>query len=111
MTKITVFGQKFYIKLLRAPRFKKPYTLMPLLPWDKLREHLAGLRPAQRKAVKNFTAVADATGGLNLADRMEIIRKVLQGKDYGGKKLPYPYPRLSPAELEAKIEEVKRLIA
>ena len=111
MPTINIFGQRFYIKLLRAPRFKKGYTIMNLLPWDKAREHLAGLRPAQKRAVSNFAKVATATAGLNLADRMVIIREALKGKDYGGRKVPYPYPRLSPDQLKAKISEVKALVS
>ena len=110
MTTIRVFGVPMYLKKLRATRFKFGFTLMPLLPWDKKREHLAGLRPAQKKAVAAFAKAGAATRGLSLADRMAIIGGALRGKDYGGKKLPYPYPRLSPSALRSKIAEVKALI-
>jgi len=111
MPKINILGQKFYIKLLRAARFKKGFTIMNLLPWDKDREHLEGLRPAQKKVVKDFAALASATAGLNLADRMYIIGKIMKFRDYGGIKRPYPYPKLRPEELSRKIEELSRLIA
>lgn len=110
MTTIRVFGVPMYLKKLRAARFKFGFTLMPLLPWDKKREHLAGLRPAQKKAVAGFAKAGRATAGLNLADRMAIIGAVLRGKDYGGKKLPYPYPRLTPAALKSKIAEVRAMV-
>lgn len=110
MTTIRVFGELMYIKKLRAPRFKYGFTLMPLLPWDRRREHLAGLRPATKKAVAGFIKAGHATAGLNLADRMTIISEALKGKDYGGVKLPYPYPRLSPAALKAKIASVKAMV-
>lgn len=110
MTTIRVFGVPMYLKKLRAARFKFGFTLMSLLPWDKRREHLAGLRPAQKKAVAGFAKAGRATGGLNLADRMKIIGDVLRGKDYGGRKLPYPYPRLTPEALKSKIAEVRALV-
>lgn len=110
MTTIRVFGVPMYLKKLRAARFKYGFTLMPLLPWDKKREGIAGLRPAQKKAVAGFIKVGHATAKLALADRMEIIRQALRGKDYGGIKLPYPYKRLSPDALKAKIAAVKALV-
>ena len=110
MTTIRVFGVPMYLKKLRAPRFKFGFTLMPLLPWDKKRDHLAGLRPAQKKAVAAFTVAASATAKMNLADRMTIIGAALRGKDFGGKKLPYPYARLSPAALKTAIARVKALV-
>ena len=110
MTVIQVFGVPYYLKKLRAPRFKFGWTIMPLLPWDKRREHLAGLRPAQKKAVAAFTKVSHATAGLSLADRMEIARQALRGKDFGGRKLPYPYTRLSPSALKSKIAECKAMV-
>lgn len=112
MTKLKVLGQQFYLKILRAPRFKKPWTIMPLLPWDKAVLHLGGLRAAQSRAVDAFIKFGHATAHLSLADRMEIARKVLSGKGrYGGKARPAPYPRLSPEELRRKIEEVKAALA
>jgi len=109
--KFNILGKKVYLKILRAARFKKPYTFMGLLDWDEEVDHLAGLRPNQRKAVSAFIKAGHATAGLNLQDRMAIMRAVLSGKGrWGGRVLPYPYPRLSPEELEKKIEEVKRLI-
>jgi len=110
MTTIQVFGNPMYIKILRAARFKKGMTLMSLLPWDKRRDGLAGLRPAQKKAVSAFAKAGAATGGLALSDRMEIIGKALAGKDYGGIKLPYPYPKLSPSALKSKIAAVRAMV-
>ena len=110
MVRIKVFGIPMYLKQLTAPRFNKAVTLMSLLPWDKAREHLAGLRPAQTKAIENFTKAGEATAGLALSDRMEIIGKALRGKDYGGVKRVI-YPKLAPAQLKAKIAEVQRILA
>jgi len=109
--KFNILGQKVYLKILRASRFKKPFTFMGLLDWDKDLDHLAGLRPNQRKAVSAFIKAGHATAGLNLQDRMAIMSEVLAGKGrWGGRVKPYPYPKLSSEELEKKIEEVKRLI-
>lgn len=110
MTTIRVFGVPMYLKKLRAARFKHGFTLMPLLPWDKKREHLAGLRPAQKKAVAGFIKAGHATAGLALSDRMAIIGGALRGKDYGGKKVPAPYPRLSASELASKIASVRAMV-
>jgi len=116
MALLNILGQKLRLRILRAPRFKKPWTVFRPLPWDK---EVYGLGKAmseiaRRKALydacENFKKVAHATAKLALADRMEIISKVLTGKDYGGKKRPV-YPRLTPEELKRKIEEVKALVA
>lgn len=107
---VNVFGIPSLIRILRAPRFKKPYTTAAHPPWSKHRYHMAGLSEPMRKAIGNFAKVADATGGLALSDRMSIISQVLKGKSYGGTKRPAPIPKLSYEQYRAKVEEVKRLV-
>jgi hypothetical protein len=108
--RINILGNIVYLKILRASRFKKPYTFMGRLDWDRQLDHLAGLRPAQRKVVSSFISAAHNTSGLSLADRMAIISAVLKGRKFGGKERKAPYPRLSPSELKAKIDAVKAAI-
>jgi len=74
------------IRFLRAPRFKKPFTVYYPVPWDRLRDHLEGLSDAQVDATENFTKVSEKTRGWKLAYRLAVIAKALKGKDYGGKK-------------------------
>ena len=74
------------IRFLRAPRFKKPFTVYYPVPWDRLRDHLEGLSDAQVSATENFAKIASATAGWKLAYRLAAIAKALKGKDYGGKK-------------------------
>jgi hypothetical protein len=105
--KLNILGVKCYLKILRAPRFKKPWTLMGLLPWDREVEHLAGLRPAQRGVVSTFINVASKTAGLALADRMAIIASIMKGMKFGGRARKAPAARLSPEQLKAKIAEIK----
>lgn len=74
------------VKFLRAPRFKKGMTLAYPVPWDRLRDHLAGLSDAQVKANEAFAAVSEKTAGWKLAYRLATIAKALKGKDFGGIK-------------------------
>ena len=74
------------VRFLRAPRFKKGMTLAYPVPWDRLRDHLAGLSDAQVSATEAFAKVAAATGGWKLAYRLATISRALKGKDYGGRK-------------------------
>jgi len=93
------------VRFFKAPRFKKGMTLFAPVPWDKLREGRAGLRPAQLEATENFAKVASATRGWNLAARMATIGAALRRKDYGGKKrIPGKVPS------EAEIAAVLRLV-
>jgi hypothetical protein len=108
--RFNILGNIVYLKILRASRFKKPYTFMGRVDWDRTLDHLAGLRPAQRRVVTSFIKVAHGTAKLSLADRMAIIQAVMKGKKFGGKERAAPYPRLSPSELRAKIEAVKALV-
>ena len=74
------------VRFLRAPRFKKGMTLAYPVPWDRLRDHLAGLSDAQVKANEAFANVSSATAGWKLAYRLATIAKALKGADYGGRK-------------------------
>jgi len=74
------------VRFFRAPRFKKGMTLAAPVPWDRLRDHLAGLSGPQLDATENFAKVASATAGWRLGYRLATIAKALKGKSYGGKK-------------------------
>ena len=115
MPLLNIIGQKLRLRILRAPRFKKPYTLYRPLPWDaevygkgRALTEIAR-RDALYKACEAFKKVAHATAGLALADRMYIIGEALRGKSWGGRKRKV-YPRLTPEELRRKVEEVKALV-
>jgi len=110
MTVISVLGAKMYLKILRAVRFKKPWTLMPTLPWDKKYGiGRAGLRENQKKVTDAFEKAARATAQMALSDRMTIIGAAMRGKSYGGEKRVI-YAKLSPDLLKAKIEAVKAMV-
>lgn len=74
------------VRFLRAPRFKKGMTLAYPVPWDRLRDHLAGLSDPQIAANEAFAKIASATGGWKLAYRLAAIAQGLKGADYGGRK-------------------------
>jgi hypothetical protein len=109
MVVLNVIGAKLLLKQLRAVRYKKPYTLATPPPWSKLRDYLAGRRPAQVTVNEAFKKAATMTAGLALADRMEIISYAMKGKSFGGKKRVV-YTRMSSAELERKKAEVEAAI-
>jgi hypothetical protein len=93
------------IRFLRAPRFKKAFTLFYPLPWDRLREHLAGLSAAQTSVNKNFAAVSKATAGWKLSYRLTTIAKALKGANFGGvKRAPGRIP--TSAEIAAALRVV-----
>jgi len=108
---VNIFGNRYYLKQLRAPRFKKPFTLMGLLDWDVTIDHLEGLRDNQRKAVDAFIKAAHATAGMALSDRMEILRTVLSGKGRWGGTVRKRYKKASKEEIARKIKEISKLIA
>ncbi|MCM8802832.1 MAG: hypothetical protein NC827_05950 [Candidatus Omnitrophica bacterium] len=99
MVNIKILGENRILKLLRAPRYKKPYTISLHPPWSKYREWKLGLRPKQLEVIKDFTKYAHATAKMNLADRMEVIKRKMTGKSYGGVKIPI-YPKKTRKELE-----------
>jgi hypothetical protein len=105
-----VLGAKLILKILRAPRFKKPYTLALPPPWSKVREYKTAIdaRPALSAVTKAFAKYAHATAEKALADRMKIIGEVMKGKSFGGKKRVV-YPRMTAAELSALIEKLKAM--
>ena len=76
------------VRFLRAPRFKKGMTLAYPAPWDRLRDHLAGLSEPQVKATEAFAKVSAATAGWKLGYRLGTIAQALKGKNYGGVKRP-----------------------
>jgi len=95
------------IRFLRAPRFKKGMTLAYPVPWDRLRDHLAGLSDPQVSANSNFAAVSTATSGWKLAYRLSTIATALRGKNYGGvKRVPGRIP--TAAEIEAALRVIAR---
>lgn len=108
--RITVFGNRFYLKQLRAARFKKSWTLMGMLDWDDEIDGLVGLRDNQRKAVSAFIKAGHATAKMALADRMAVMKTALAGKGRWGGRVRKVYPRVSPEALAAKVEAVKALI-
>jgi len=93
------------VRFFRAPRFKKGMTLAAPAPWDRLRDHLAGLSEAQLSATGNFAKVASATGGWKLGYRLATIAKALKGKNYGGKRRALGRVPTA-AEIEAAIRAV-----
>ena len=106
MPVINIFGNKFRLRILRAPRFKKGMTLATPTPWDKLRGGKAALSEAQRRATSAFATVASATAQMPLNQRMEVIKAVLSGKDFGGAKRVRYSPK-SPSEVRRLIEELR----
>lgn len=110
MVVLSILGAKKILKILRAPRFKKPFTLSEAPPWAKIREGLAA-RPATIERVNDaFAEIAHATREFPLSQRMEIISKVMKGKSFGGTKR-VRYSRKSPEEVKAKIAELEKIIA
>jgi hypothetical protein len=106
MVTITVFGTKFHLKQLRAPRFKKGYTVMSPLPWSRLRQYLAG-RPETIVRVNNaFAAAGHMTAGFPLRQRMEIIGDAMRGKTFGGAERV-----IHAARSREEVERMKREVA
>ena len=109
MVTITVFGTKFHLKQLRAPRFKKGYTVMSPLPWSRIRQYLAG-RPETIVRVNDaFKAAGHMTAGFPLRQRMEIIGDAMRGVSFGGAKRVI-YPARSAEEVRRKKEEVRAAV-
>ena len=82
--KIRILGVPRYLKILQAPRFKKGFTVMKPLPWDKdWGMYLEGMSPAQLEVIKRFAIEAHKTQGMPLHQRMREIAKAL-GVGKGG---------------------------
>jgi len=110
MPTVNIFGARLILKTLRAPRFKKPYTVAIPPPWSKLRSYLAG-RSVHQESVNNaFKAAAVATARMALADRMWLIGEAMRGVSFGGVKRVV-YSRVSPEARRAKLGEVKSAVA
>jgi len=107
---LVVFGIPCLIRIFRAPRFKKSYTVAPQPPWSRNRLHLAGMNEPMRKAVQNFAKAATETKGKALSDRMSIISALLKGKSYGGEKRPEPFKKMKFEELQREIERIRALL-
>ena len=106
---INIFGTLFHLKQLRAPRFKKGYTVMHCLPWSKYRMHLAG-RPETIVRVNDaFKAAGHMTAGLPLRQRMEIIGAAMRGASFGGAKR-VTHKAISEEEVKKRKEEVRAAI-
>ncbi|MEM4976078.1 MAG: hypothetical protein QXT64_01995 [Desulfurococcaceae archaeon] len=71
MPAINIFGREYILRLLRAPRFKKPYTIATPPPWYKDPSKLSKGQVAQ---ILRFSQVATQTRGMKLKERMEEIR-------------------------------------
>jgi len=110
MVTVTIFGSKFHLKQLRAPRFKKGYTVMSPLPWSRLRQYLAGRPATIVKVNEAFAKAGEMTAGFPLRQRMEIIGDVMRGKSFGGAKRVI-YPAKSAEEVRAKKAAIESAIA
>lgn len=71
MPTVNIFGREYILKLLRAPRFKKPYTIATPPPWFRNPQALSKGQVAQ---ILRFSQVATTTRGRKLKERMEEIR-------------------------------------
>lgn len=76
MPTVNIFGREYVIKLLRAPRFKKPYTVSAPPPWYK---NPGALSKGQVSQILRFSQVATQTRGRKLKDRMEEIKARASG--------------------------------
>ena len=110
--RINVLGTWVGIKILRAPRFKKGWTIWPEPPWSRIRGYLAerDKRPNLKRVNDAFAAVAKLTEKMALSDRMKIISAAMKGKSFGGKKRVV-YPPASPETIRAKIREAREIVA
>jgi len=100
MVVVTLFGEKRILRLLRAPRFKKPYTTATPPPWFERPERLSKGQVAQ---IIKFTQVAHATAGRPLHERMEIIRARASGPTgYARPKEKVPLPNFGKIVTQAE---------
>jgi hypothetical protein len=113
MKRINVFGNRGYLKLLRASRFKKPYTLMGMVRWDTELDHFAGMSDAQWDTINAFGLAANATKEMALSDRMAIIGAALRGRVHPKTREPRKpvYPTVSTEERVKKAGEIRSMLA
>ncbi|MEM4675230.1 MAG: hypothetical protein QXM12_02960 [Nitrososphaerota archaeon] len=76
MPAVNIFGREYILRLLRAPRFKKPFTVATPPPWYK---NPGALSKGQVAQILRFSQVATATRGMKLKERMEEIRAKASG--------------------------------
>lgn len=100
--KIKVFGDLKYLKFLRAGRFKIPYTVMSILPWDKSANYIDGMSAAQLLSIADFAEVAHRTQGLPLHERLNIIRNERLGKDFCREAYGIPSAEVMKRRIEAR---------
>jgi hypothetical protein len=106
MVKVVFLGMPMYLKLLRASRFKKGFTLSKTVPWDKdFGAGEQGASPAQLEVWARFAEVAHKTRGLPLRERLAIIAKELSVGVGGIASAVYG---ISKEEYKNKIVEARR---
>lgn len=92
MVEFKLLGNVYIIKILRAPRFKKNFTLATPPPWYKNPEALSKGQVAQ---VIRFSQVAHNTAGMRLKDRMNEIRARASGATgYAKPRVRTPLPKI-----------------
>ncbi|MEM4483404.1 MAG: hypothetical protein QW607_10150 [Desulfurococcaceae archaeon] len=98
MPEIDLFGQRFLIRQLRAPRFKKRYTLAKPPPWyHKNPDYRRALSKGQKAQVIRFTAIATETEGMSLDERKDIIRASASGPTgFAKPKIKIRLPKIGP---------------
>ena len=123
MPVFNVLGAKLILKILRAPRYKKPYTLATPPPWSKVMEWKTAIdaRPALAAVTKDFAFYAHRTADKALSDRLKAISAVMKGKKYLEKFYPPEIvaakrkarmvrPKMTAEQLRAFIEELKAAV-
>jgi len=91
MVETKIFGKTFIIRLLRAKRFKKEYTIATPPPWYKNPDRLSRGQVAQ---IIRFSQVAHETAGMTLDQRMPIIKARASGATgYAKPKQKIPLPK------------------
>ena len=110
MVVVKFLGKRVILRILRAARFKKEFTLANPQPWVGDPSKLSA---AQKDIVGKFTTVATRTAGIPLSQRMEIMKKVLSGYEspYTSEatkaRKKYPLPAKSPEAIRTLIETLR----
>ncbi|MEM1830783.1 MAG: hypothetical protein QXJ97_04535 [Desulfurococcaceae archaeon] len=76
MPSITIFGKEFIIKQLRAPRFKKQFTLATPPPWYR---NPGALSEGQVAQIMRLSAVAVRSRGKRLKELMAEVKAKASG--------------------------------
>ncbi|MEM4847174.1 MAG: hypothetical protein QW794_05395 [Thermosphaera sp.] len=76
MPSITIFGKEFIIKQLRAPRFKKQFTLATPPPWYR---NPGALSEGQVAQILRLSAVAVKSRGKSLKELMAEVKAKASG--------------------------------